>query len=97
MFDELLQRRTFHGVKKRWRDELTGDLHTIGVGDGWFQLYQDRKQWSEICSSAINILAQSRGTITCATNIFANFNLELFSVTVVEVSKERFNKTLKLL
>ena len=47
-------------------------LRAIGVGGGWFHLYQDRKQWSEMCSSAIEILAQSRGTITCVANIFTN-------------------------
>jgi len=72
LFGELLQRWPFHGVKKLWHDEVAGDLHAIGVGDGWFQLCQDHKQRSEICSSAINILAQSRGTITCAANIFTN-------------------------
>jgi len=48
LFGELLRRRPFHGVKKRWNDEVAGDLHAIGVGDGWFQLCQDRKQWSDM-------------------------------------------------
>jgi len=70
LFGELLRRRPLHGVNKRWHDEVAGDLHAIGVG--WFQLCQDHKQCSEICSSAINILAQSRGTVSYAANIFNN-------------------------
>jgi len=53
-----------------------GNLRTIGIGGGWFQLCQDRKQWSEICSSAVEILAQNKGTITYAANSF--FNLRTF-------------------
>ena len=30
------------------------------------------KQWSEMCSSAVDVLAQNRGTITCAANVFSN-------------------------
>jgi len=52
-----------------WRGEMVGDLRASGVGDGWFQLCQDHRQWSEICFSAVDILAQHRGTITCAANI----------------------------
>ena len=37
LFSDLLRRRPFNGVKKRWRDEVAGNLRTIGVGDGWFQ------------------------------------------------------------
>jgi len=40
LFGEVFRRRPFHGVKKRWRDEVAGDLHAIGIGDWWFQ---DRK------------------------------------------------------
>ena len=36
LFGELLRRRQFHGVKKRWRDEVAGDLRAIGIEDGWF-------------------------------------------------------------
>jgi len=35
LFDELLRRQPFHGVK-RWCDEVEGDVCAIGVGDGWF-------------------------------------------------------------
>ena len=54
----------FHVVKKRCHDEVVGGLCTFGVGDGWFQLYQDHKQWSELCSSVVGILAQNSGAIT---------------------------------
>jgi len=69
-----------YSIKKRWRDEVAGDLHTIGVRDGWFQLCQDCKQWSELCSSTVDILAQNRETITCAINIF--FKSRIVSVCV---------------
>ena len=72
LFGELLRRQPFRGTKKRWRDEIVGDLRAVGVGDGWYQLCQNRRQWSETCSSAVDILAQHRGTITCAANIFSN-------------------------
>ena len=35
LFGELLRRQPFHGVKKRWCDEVTGDLHAISVGGGF--------------------------------------------------------------
>ena len=72
LFNELLRKQPFQGVEKRWRDELVRDLCAICVGDGWFQLCQDRKQWSELCSNAVDILAQNKGTIACAANIFSN-------------------------
>jgi len=55
----------FHGPKKRWHNEVVGDLRVIGV-----RWYQDCKQWSETYFSGIDILAQNRGTVTCAANIF---------------------------
>jgi len=64
LFCDLLQRRPFHGVDKRWCDKVAGDLCAIDVGDEGMGC-QDRKQWSEICSSAIAILAQSRDNYLC--------------------------------
>ena len=29
-------------------------------------------QWSELCSSAVDVLVQNRGIITCFANIFSN-------------------------
>ena len=84
---ELLRWRPYHKVKKRCRDEVTGDFCAIGVGDGWFQLCQDRKLWSELCSSAVDILAQNRGTISCAANIFSN--LESFQCVCGRTSEGR--------
>ena len=73
-----MQRRPFHGPKKRWHNEVVGDLRAIGVVEGWFQLYQDCKQWSEICSSGVDILAKNRGIVTCAANIFSNLRSLLY-------------------
>jgi len=72
LFGELLQRQPFYSPKKRWHDEVVGNLCATGVKDGWKRLCQDRKQWSEICSSGVNILAQNSGTVTCVVNIFSN-------------------------
>ena len=72
LFGELLRMRPFYVVKKRWHGEVAGDLRAIGIGDGWGWLCQDCKLWSELCSSVIDILAQNKGTITCAANIFSN-------------------------
>ena len=63
-------------------------MHAVGVGDGWFQLCQDREQWSELYFGAVDILAQNRGTITCA-NIFQIWNLFSVCVCVVVLSKGR--------
>ena len=70
-----MKKRLFHGPKKRWCDELVSDLHAIGVKDGWHQLCQDRKEWSELCSCAVDVLAQSRGRNTGAANIFSNLGI----------------------
>ena len=32
LFGELLKKRPFHGVKKRWRDVVMSDLHDTGIG-----------------------------------------------------------------
>ena len=80
-----MQSLPFYGPKKRWCDEVAGDLHAMGVGDEWSQLCQNHKQWSEMCSSAVDVLAQNRGTITCTANVFTS----LGTVLVVDVSGER--------
>jgi len=43
LFGKLFKRRPFHRTKKRWRDEIVGDLCAIGVGDEWFQLCQNHR------------------------------------------------------
>ena len=63
LFGELMQSLPFYGPKKRWCDEVAGDLHAMGVGDEWSQLCQNHKQWSEMCSSAVDVLAQNRGQL----------------------------------
>ena len=51
LFGELVKRRPFQGPKKRWRDEVMSDLHALGVTDEWHWLCQDRRLWSELCST----------------------------------------------
>ena len=72
LFGKLVKRRPFHGPMKRWFDEVVSNLHALGVEDEWYWLCQDRKQWSELCFNAVDILVQNRGTNTCAANIFSN-------------------------
>jgi len=45
LFGELLKKQSFHGTKKRWSDEIVGDLYTIGVGDEWLQLCQNGRRY----------------------------------------------------
>ena len=91
---ELVKRGPFHGPKKRWCNEMASDLHALSVEDEWYWLCQDCKQWSELCSSAVDILAQNRGTNTCADNSFSNLGTYccawgLIIVFVVSVPTDR--------
>ena len=45
LLGELRKKRVYHGTKKRWRDQLSGDLQTIGLKEGWYQVCQDRIEW----------------------------------------------------
>ena len=45
VFGELRKKRPCHGVKKRWRDQVSKDLEAIGLRDDWYQLSQDRQGW----------------------------------------------------
>ena len=38
LFGELVKKYPFHGPKKRWCDEVMGDLRAIGVEDGWSRI-----------------------------------------------------------
>lgn len=45
LFVEQRKKRPCHGAKKRWRDQISGDLQVIGLKEGWYKLCQDRKEW----------------------------------------------------
>ena len=50
LFGWLAQVRPFHGPKRRWRDLVKSDLHSLGISDGcWCTLANDRRQWQELC------------------------------------------------
>ena len=68
LFGELRKKRPFHGTKRRWRDLASADLQAIGVKEGWYQLCEDRKEWSERCRVGVEEVASSRCRNTCAAN-----------------------------
>jgi len=68
LFGELVKKRLCHGTKKRWRDQMSGDLQAIGLKEGWYQLCQDRKQWSTSCHDGVEGVASCRKRNTCAAN-----------------------------
>ena len=49
IFGELIKTRPRHGPKKRWRDLAVMDVRTLETEENWFEVAQDRQQWSTIC------------------------------------------------
>ena len=47
LFGELRKKRACHGTKKRWRDQVSGDLQMLGLKENWHEVCQDRKEWSD--------------------------------------------------
>ncbi len=45
------------GIKKRWQDQMAGDLQVIGLKDGWYQLCQNREAWFANCYDCVNKVA----------------------------------------
>ena len=66
LFGELRKRRPCHGTKKRWRDAAKSDVEAIGVGDRWYELCQDRKEWFRLCSEGMEKVTRRKST--CAAN-----------------------------
>ena len=58
-----------HGTKKRWRDQLAGDLQAMheSLKDGWYQLCQNWEAWCASCYGG-NEVASCRKHNTCAAN-----------------------------
>jgi len=67
LFGEL---QPFHGPKKRWHDEVVGDLYAIGVEDEWYQFCQDRKQLSSYVSAVLTFLHKSEGQLLVLPTFF---------------------------
>ena len=66
LFGELRKRRPCHGTKKRWRDAARSDVEAIGVGDRWYELCQDRKEWFRLCSEGMEKVTRQKST--CSAN-----------------------------
>ena len=56
LFGELQKKRACHGTKKRWRDQVAGDLQAIGLKYGWYQLCQNRETWFVSCHDGVNVV-----------------------------------------
>ena len=71
LFCELRKKRPQHGTKNRWRDLVASDVQSIGAGDRWYDLAQDRSEWRALCSSvpATGEGDQAEGG-ACAANSF---------------------------
>ena len=57
-----------HGTKRRWRDVVRSDVETIGIGERWYELCQDRKEWFKLCSEGVEKVSLSRTKNTCSAN-----------------------------
>ena len=68
LFGELKKKRPCHGVKKRWRDQVSKDLQAIKLKGDWYQLSQDRKGWLAKCRKGVDEVASCRKRNTCAAN-----------------------------
>ena len=69
LFGELRKRRACQGPKKRWRDQMSGDLQAVGLKENWYQLCQNRKEWYERCQEGVDEVAACRKKNTCAANL----------------------------
>ena len=73
LFGQLMQSRPFHGPKKRWHDEVVGDLHAMSVGDEWFRLCQIVSSGQRCVPELLKFWHKTEGQlITCAANVFSN-------------------------
>ena len=68
LFGELRKKRPCHGIKKRWRDQMSGDLQAICMKEDWYQLCQDRKEWYGKCRTGVDEVAYCKRRNTCAAN-----------------------------
>ena len=68
LFGELRKKRACHGPKKRWRNQMSGDLQAVKMKEDWYQLCQDRKEWTVKCHEGVDEVAACRRKNTCAAN-----------------------------
>ena len=66
LFGELNITRLCHGMKRMGRDVARSDIVAIGASDRWYELYQDRKEWFELCKEEIE--ARPRRKNACSAD-----------------------------
>ena len=66
LFGELRKKRPCHGLKKRWRDQISNDLQAVKLKNDWYQLCQDRMMWLR-CREGVNEVASCRRKTCAAT------------------------------
>ena len=54
------------GRRTRWRDAAKSDMEATGVGDRWYELCQDRKEWFRLCSKGMEKITRQKNT--CSAN-----------------------------
>ena len=47
---------------------MRSDVETIGIGERWYELCQDRKEWFKLCSERVEKVSLSRTKNTCSAN-----------------------------
>ena len=49
VFGELIKTHHGHGPKRCWRDIAAMDIRVLGIEGDWYEIAQDRQQWTTIC------------------------------------------------
>ena len=68
LFGELWKKRPCHGPRKRWRDLAAADVKSIGIGDDWYDVAQDRREWRAVCRDRLAQLNNNKESAPCAAN-----------------------------
>ena len=64
LFGELQRKRPRHGTKRRWRDLMAADVQSTGLGEEWYEVAQDRKEWTKRCEQG----GSDEDSESCAVN-----------------------------
>ena len=62
LFGWLPKTRPSGGPRRRWRDLAKKDLTAVKVGEDWYSLAQDRKEWSTAWSQSLAEHKQTQQT-----------------------------------
>ena len=63
MFGELLRRRPFQGVKKRWHDEVEGDFMPLVLGMGDFSCARIVSNGQKCAPLLLTLLHKTEGQL----------------------------------